>query len=349
MEIDFGVLPMLLGWAFLLLGIYTLLYYKYIYSVLDPLFVFVFTTSFASVLAISVIPELKDILHFFGCQLALWVGFSLAYSKYKPITTNKEYYFSDYTLLRHITYVFLAIYIMANLYIGYAKGFALLAETPTEAKIANFQEGFGFFRKINWSIGTFVGTSLIYICLTEKKRIDVFLLLIVIFFTSLDGSKSSMLQIAVSAGIILYHPAFLEKRQIVKKFQRYIPLIFVAIMGLFFVVLFKENESSDEAFFAFIRRLLYSADSVLYYYQPINIAYFDQFSFLDYVSRIVNPILGFFRIMPYQEAPGNIMIDNLRPPGSVYTVTVGPNAPFYIEGRIYFKYWAAFPYSMLVG
>ncbi|PHK32857.1 hypothetical protein VF13_38610, partial [Nostoc linckia z16] len=31
------------------------------------------------------------------------------------------------------------------------------------------------------------------------------------------------------------------------------------------------------------------------------------------------------------------------------TVTVGPNAPFYIEGRIYFKYWAAFPYSMLVG
>jgi hypothetical protein len=238
---------------------------------------------------------------------------------------------------------------LTNLYIGYAKGFALLSNSPTESKIANFQEGFGFFRKINWSIGTFVSTSLIYISLLKRRKRDVILLGIVVFFFSLDGSKASMLQIAVSAGIILYHPAFRAKRQIIKSFQRYIPLIFASVMVLFFVVLFKENDSPDEAFFAFIRRLLYSADSVLFYYQPVNIDYFSKFSIFDYISRITNPILGFFRLVPYQEAPGNIMVDNLRPAGSTYTITVGPNAPFYIEGKIYFKYWAAFPYSMLIG
>ena len=120
-------------------------------------------------------------------------------------------------------------------------------------------------------------------------------------------------------------------------------------MSIFIAVLLKENDGYEAAFFALVRRLLYSADSVLYYYQPVNITFFETYSFGDYIARIANPILGFFRLQPYIEAPGNLMVDNLRPPGSIADVTVGPNAPFYIEGRIYFNFWAAFPYSFLVG
>lgn len=344
---------MLVGVATALLVVYVLLYFKFIYSVVDPLFVFVFTTAFASVLAIQIIPDLSDILHFFGCQLALWFGFVVAYTRINKLDcigiSKQSYLFRDQSLLRWITYILLAAYIFSNLIIGYVKGFALLSDAPTEAKIANFQQGFGLFRKINWSTGTFTSTSLIFLYLLQRKKIDFILLLVITFFTVLEGSKSALLQIIISAGIVFYHPAFADQQTILRRFQRYIPVLLVGVMGVFVGVLLKENEGYEGAFFALIRRLLYSADSVLYYYQPANITFFENYSFGDYLARIANPILGFFRIQPYIEAPGNLMVDNLRAPGSVAGVTVGPNAPFYIEGRIYFTFWAAFPYSFLVG
>ncbi|QHW00496.1 oligosaccharide repeat unit polymerase [Spirosoma endbachense] len=355
MDINFGILPVLFGWATALFIVYALLYNKYIYSIIDPLFMWIFTTAFSSVLAIQIIPTLQDLLHFFGCQIALWAGFAIAYRKTNYLDsglnqTGQVYEFSDQLLLRWITYTLLGVYILSNIIIGYNKGFALLSDAPTQSKIANFQEGFGLFRKINWSTGTFVSTGLVFMYFLKKRQIDLLFLLIVILLHTLDGSKTALLQVIISIGIVLYHPAFSYNKNALKKFQRYLPVIFLGIMGIFFTVLIKENNGYEEAFLAFITRLLYSADSVLYFYMPANVDYFADYSFWDYFPRLVNPILGFLRLAPYQEALGNTMVDNLRPPGYVQTnVTVGPNAPFYIEGRIYFYYWLAFPYSLLVG
>lgn len=354
MDIDFTSLPLIVGWAAVLFGAYFMLYRKFIYSVIDPLFIWVLTTAFASVLITQVIPDVQDVLHFFGCQLSLWVGFLLVYkNNARPQSDGHDcvgsHNFYDQLLLRNVTYLLLCVYVVSNIIIGYNKGFALFSDSPTESKIENFQNGFGIFRKIGWSVGTFVSTALIYMCLDKSKKVDFFFLIIVTLFSSLEGSKSAFLQIAISAGIVFYHPSFSDKQALLKKLQYYIPLIFVATMGIFSVVLIKENDGIDQAFFAFIRRLLYSADSALYYYQPVNINYFEKYNFSDYVARLLNPILGFFRLQPYIEAPGNIMVDNLRPPNSMATVTVGPNAPFYIEGRIYFNFWVAFPYCVLVG
>lgn len=355
MEIDFGIIPLILSSALILFAIYFLLYYRFVYSIIDPLFIWIFTTSFASVLAIQVIPTLEDIIHFFGCQLSLWIGFVVAYRKVKyshnGIGKLKEVFkFSDQSLLKWITYMLLIVYLISNLIIGYSKGFALFSGAPSESKIANFQEGFGFFRKINWSVGTFVYTSLMFMYFLKKRFVDLFFLVVVIFFSSLDGSKGALLQIAISAGIIFYHPAFSSRRIELKNLQRYMPLLLIAVMSLFFSILLKENDGPEAASLAFIKRLLYTSDSVLYFYTPINLSFFENYSFWEYFPRLVNPILGFLRIQPYQEAIGNTMYDNLRIPGTpVTSVTVGPNAPFYIEGRIFFYYWGAFPYSALVG
>lgn len=185
--------------------------------------------------------------------------------------------------------------------------------------------------------------------LLKKKKKDLLFLLIVIFFYSLDGSKASLLQIAISAGIVFYHPVFSDKKILLRKFKRYMPIIFVLTMSTFFIVLSKENDGIDNVFFAFIRRLLYSADSLLYYNQPVNTAYFEKYSSWDYISVITNPILGFLRLQPYKESVGVMMIENLRPPGSSSSPFAAPTAPFYIEARIYFNYWLGFPFSMLVG
>lgn len=353
MEIDFGTIPILVSLAVALFVIYIVMYYKFIYSIIDPLFVFVFTTAFASVLAIEVIPTTSDVLHFFGCQLALWLGFFVAYrraaNKQVISNENQQFNFSEYLLLRYTTYLLLGIYILSNIIIGYVKGFALLSDEPTVSKIANFQQGFGLFRKINWSTGTFTFTALLFLYLVKKKIMDIFLLIIVVFLTGLEGSKSAFLQIAISSGIVIYHPVFSQQRVLIKKFQRFVPFLGLATISVFFLILLKENDGYDETFFAFIRRLLYSADSILYYYQPVNVAHFESYSFGDYISRLINPILGFFRLQDYVEAPGLIMVDNLRSPGSNIDTIVGPNAPFYIEGKIYFNFWTAFLYCFLVG
>jgi len=276
MEVDFGLLPFIIGSAVAMFVVYVLLYREFIYSIIDPLFIWIVTTSFASILAIQVIPSTQDIIHFFACQISLWLGCKIAYSRSNSITSTivskgESNQFSDQYILQWTTYSLLFIYVISNIIVGYSKGFALLSDTPTESKIANFQQGFGLFRKINWSTGTFVTTSLCFMYFLKKKRIDLIFLFIVIFFSSLEGSKSALLQIAISAGIILYHPVFSDKKAFVKKFQRYIPVFLIGTMVVFFIVLMKENDDLDSVFFAFVKRLLYSGDSILYYYQPVNV------------------------------------------------------------------------------
>ncbi|GAB3576040.1 hypothetical protein GCM10027578_41120 [Spirosoma luteolum] len=331
---------------------YYFLYRKYIYAVIDPLFLFVLATSFASVLVIEVVVEEKDIWHFFACQAALILGFYVAYKKLAPadgLSGDTVYGFTDQKTLEWTTYVLLSIYIVANIIVAYTKGFALLSDAPTESKVANFQGGFGIFRKINWGVGIFISSSFLFLYLIQSKSKYLYFLLIVAGFTALEGSKGSLLRIVIAAGLVFYHPAFWEKRRLLQRLKIYTPVALIAVLGVVFTVLVKENDGASEAFVAFIRRLLYGGDVVLYFYTPQNADYFANFTSLDYFVRLINPITGFFRIQPYQEALGNVMVENIRPPGVIVDVTVGPNTPFYIEGLIYFGYWGGIIYSFVVG
>lgn len=354
MDLSLDILPSILLSAAFSYTVYFLLYRRFIYSVVDPLFLWVLTTAFASVLCIQVIPNVSDIVHFFGCQFFLWIGFMLAYRPYKFLHNfDSSYNISnnlyDQEFLKTFTYILLIFYIISNLIVGFNKGFALLSVAPSEAKIADFQNGFGFFRKLNWSIGTFVSISLIFLYIKNRKKSNIFLFLIVMIFISLEGSKASFLKVMISIGMILYHPIFKNEKTSLFRFSGYLSVLLLPAFLIVYIVLSKENEGLENVLLAFVKRLLYSADSILYYYQPINIDYFKNYTFVDYISRILNPILGFLRIQEYENTPGNIMVDNLRLPGSSDFVTVGPNAPFYIEGKIYFNFWFSLIYSTFIG
>lgn len=352
MELDFSIIPELIILSIFLFIGYLILYRKFIYSIVDPLFIFVFTTAFSSVLVMQVLTSWVDIAHFFLCQISLWLGFLFSNKKKQVLLNNNcntTFDFKDIRILEYTTYILLFFYVLSNLIVAQVKGFALLSENPSSAKVSYFQNGFGIFRKVNWGIGTFISTSLFFLYLKKNSIWFLYFLLVVILFTSLEGSKSSLLRILFSIGAVFYHPAFKYKRSLLKKFKQYLPLSFAAVLSVFFTVLIKENDTIDNALIAFIRRLLYSADSVLFFFNSANIEYFSKFSFFEYISRLTNPILGFFRIQPYQEALGNIMVENTLPPGVYPDVIVGPNTPFYIEGRIYFGFWGAILYSLLVG
>lgn len=354
MELDTTNLLWIILLAVGLFVIYVLLYKPYIYSFADPIFLFTIATSFSSVLVIEVVQELSDVLHFFICQLAVFIGFRLySINKFGKLLlktdNNVDNNFSDKRLLEWTTLVLFTIYFVANIFLAYSKGFTLLSDAPTEAKVANFQNGFGIIRKINWGVGTFLCSSLIFLYIIRKNKIYLGLLFIISIFIILDGSKSSLLRVAIAAGLIFYHPLFETKRAMLVKLKKYSVFFIVALFFVIFTVLLKENDGIDEASIAFLRRLLYGGDVVLFYFNPVNIDYFKDFNLLDYLVRFVNPISGFFRIQPYQEALGNVMIENIRPPGVTLEVIVGPNTPFYVEGRIFFGYFGGVIYSALIG
>ncbi|GAB4015100.1 oligosaccharide repeat unit polymerase [Spirosoma koreense] len=351
MEIEFDILSNLFGWVVLIFAFYMVLYYRFVFSIIDPLFSWIFSTAFASYFATQIIPDLQDIFHFFGCQAFLWMGFVIAYRYTTPLHEGIHEQINDFTgqlALRHTTYLLVSFYIISNIIIAANTGFALFSDDPTVSKITNFQGGFGLFRKINWAAGKFSITALIYMFILKKGRIDLILLLLVVFFSAVEGSKSALLGVITSLGVVIYHPVFAYRKNILKKFQRYIPFFLLAALIIAFTVLIKERGNFSEAYLGLVKRLLYSADSLLFFYQPVNVDYFAKYSFTDYIPVITSPVLGFLRLQPYQETIGNIMYDNLRTPGS-FGATIGPNAPFYIEGRVYFYYWAAFPFSMLLG
>ncbi|MBO0937939.1 oligosaccharide repeat unit polymerase [Fibrella sp. HMF5335] len=352
MLVSADILPEIIAYSALLGLTFWLLYRRYIFSVADPLFIFLVTTTFASVLVIEVVEEPRNIAHYFLCQFFVWAGFALVQRRTgNPAiqAPSEGIHFTDVTLLRYSCYVLFCIYFISNLIILRTKGFALLSDAPTEAKVANFQEGFGIFRKINWAVGGVASAGLLFLFLLKKKRQDLILLFVIIGLTALEGSKGALLRYAVMAALFIYHPVFNQHKKLRNQIKKYTPLAAVAIFGIFFTVLARENDNSEAVLLAFVRRLLYGADGLLFFYAPANVDYFARYSWTDFPSYIINPILGFLRLAPYQEAFGNIMVENTLPPGVSMDVIVGPNSSFYTEGQVFFGYYGAFFYSFLLG
>lgn len=329
------------------------LYRRYIYSIIDPLFWHIFNTTFGSVLVLEVLDDPRRVIHYFICQLCLFAGFAFVQERTgnpsiaSSLENNSN--FKDIDTLRCTVYALLAIYVFANLFLLSTKGFALLSDSPTDAKVANFRQGFGIIRKINWAMGGIAATGFTFLYLIRRRNRDLLCLALIMALTALDGSKGALVKFVICFGLFTQHPFFRGVYILPKSIKWLAPLVVIGLFGTVATVLLKENTDTDAALFAFLRRLLYNADGVLYYYQPENLQYFAKYDATDFLPHILNPILGFFRITPYQEAFGNVMVDNVLPRGLVMDVIVGPNSTFYLEGQIFFGYFGAFIYSFILG
>ncbi|MEZ0485836.1 O-antigen polymerase [Fibrella aquatica] len=353
MQIDYDNLLEIILYGVGFFIVYFIFYKKYIYSPLDPLFIYVFTISFASVLVVYILEESPlSLYHFFICNLFLYFGFTLGtkWMRYKKTdlpsqTCDPTFY--DKAIFRNTVYVLFCLYMLANIILFYTTGFALLSDEPTVAKVENFIKGFGIILKINWGVGSFLTAGLIYLILLEKRGVDGLLLGIIVVFTALEGSKSSLLRILITLFLLLNHAFFRDKQAIIRKIKLLAPLGIFGLFSIFFIVLFKENADSEQAIFAFVKRLLYGADSTLYFYHPVNEQYFARFHPSDYILHFLNPILTFMRLVPNEEALGNVIVMNALP--GVNNMVNGPNTPYYVEGQVYFGYVGAFFYSAIIG
>lgn len=346
MEIDFeDILPLIL-WATLSLGVYFVIYRKYITSVFDPVFTYVYTTAFSSLL-IAFVVEPRYLIHYFGCQICLFAGFWLVQHYQQPDEPQQQAFnFKGLEQLTMTVYVLLIIYFLSNAYVLIERGSAFFSNDPY-ARETNFESGFGVFRRINWGVGSFLCAGVTILYLTKPKRVFFYLLLVLTLLTALEGTKSSLLRIVIIVASLLYHPFFAGQKAVVNRLKRLAPIGGAAVIGVALLILSKE--SSDGILISLIRRLIYGADVVMYFYRPQNEYLLTTYSPLDFLGYIINPITGFLHLSPYVEPFGSVMVSNTRSELFKTDVYLAPNTPFYIEGQIFFGYYGAFFYSLVIG
>lgn len=329
--------------------LFFLAYKRYIFSIYDPLTLFVVEMSFSSVLMITTVSNALYLFQFFSFQFLFWLGF-ISVRPYAKKITNANIHYSKYNILflEHLTMIFFFIFIVANAYYFIKVGIPILSQNPTVFKVASFEGGLGIIRRINWGMGVFIACASIVISIIgihKKTFLSIFLILMII--TSMGGAKGALLAYVFILAYMTQQYS-LKNYDLVKKYKKYIGVIFVLAFIVAMTILYIENNGMKEVFFAFLNRLLYFGDVVLYYYQPDVMHYFENYTPFDYIYRLLNPIFGMFRLVPYENPLGYVMVILTLTTETLPTV-MGPNSPFYIEGHLYFGLFGGMLYSFVIG
>lgn len=338
--------------AVLILLILVAIFWSHIISFFDPLFFYLVTQAFSIELGFLVIPQ-GYLIHFLTCQLFFTIGFFTFAGK--PIKKRRIVYDSfmqpdalTLSTIKVFAVVVCIIIVLANLFLISQKGVALLADDPSAAKGENFQGGgFGFIRRINWGILYLCSLFLIYLILYKKSIWYLLLSLVLIFILMLSGSKGVLLSFMSLVPLI---GRFKDVKPL-KPFKWMIFSQYILFAVGFFLALSIINAttkgSSEEAVFSLGKRFLFFGDAMLYYYNSYVIKHFSYYNYKDYLPYDLNPVLGFFRLVPYVQPLGFDLVEYTT---SIYEDTVfGPNIPYYVKGYIFFGPIGAFVYSFIVG
>ena len=335
----------------LFLSLYYFAYRKFLFSIFDPLFIFLLTMSFTSTLIVSIVAEPKYIFLFFLSQLMFWIGFSSVSKWSISHISNNEFKVNPRSkhILQIITYISFLVFLISNLYMINEAGLTLLQDNPSIAKVASFSGGLGFVRRINWGLGNFLAVSTI-VCLFISKRKLPFLLILIIHmgFTMLNGSKSGLISF-LTIFILISFIKGLDTNKAVKNSKKFVPIMLVMSIGIGIFILFRQSNSLEEASFGFATRLLYSGDVAFYYYTPDILRFYKSFGFSNYILHELNPILGMFRLTEYAEPLGSQMLNLSLSKYIDFGAVIGPNTPFYVKGHIFFGDYGTGFYGLISG
>lgn len=329
------------------------LYKKHISSFFDPLTYFVFNLATASVLILQegITSDWTNIFQFFLFQLFFWLGFT----RIKVDFTKKVslfYTMNDIILLEYLTFTLFVVYLIANLYFFATVGAPIFANDPTIAKVDSYTGGLGFVRRINWGVANFISCAALVLSLVGRyKRSFFVILLIQIIFSATSGSKGgTFLSFIFLIALLSERNEFKDIPQLLK-YKKLIKYLFASGVVVGTIVLFAKYGDINKSLFALLHRIMMAGDAIIYYYNPAVFDSFRSYGLWDFILHEANPILGFFRLADYEYPLGyQMVVKYLATYGYEELATVlGPNAPFYVEGHIYFGPVAGLGYSFLMG
>jgi hypothetical protein len=326
----------------ILASLFVLAYRRFIFSLFDPLCLFLAVPVADSVLIFLLPwpPELK--WQYAGYVVAFWLGFCV---KGRLSARHPRIRFSSSSLftLELTVLIMFVIIIAANLYVGASVGFPLLSKDPSVAKVISLTGGFGIVRRVNMGPYLFFSCGcLLMAMIGYKRRLVLTLLFMATIPVALNGSKGVLLPLIYILAFLLWHSGVTGETRLPRHARKYLFGIFFSAAIVALIVTTKDQGGIGNGISSLFMRLLLSGDTVLLYFarrQDI-IASVDPglFGFLHY---LLGDTLGILRISDYQQALGSIIIGS--------DDGFGPNAQYFVQADLFFGPYYGLLYAFATG
>lgn len=375
-DIVFSFDLLTLTFLFLLVfPVYCFLIRKQIFTWFDPLLIFVFFNSISVSFVIYLYFFMENIKQeYFISFILCWAGFVLGINfggrKGLPKWENKlnslcnANYSKHYFLLVDVFMVIcLLIMFFSNFLLLMFKGtLPIFSANPSEAKILLYTGGWGFVKRINFSLVNFVLTIPLLklfhpsFKVTQKRKIFYMICFFLCVFILISmGAKSSLLIILnILFALFLINKTYgisikdrlltIKNIDLIMKYAKRTFVIAIFFMFLIIILSGVETSSGD----SLITRLVASGD-VFYFFYVFDIQSEFHYTALDYLPHFFNPLLGMFRLANYEFGIGVYVLNYAIGLPMDADAVFGPNAQFPIEGLIYFGKFGAAIYSFIVG
>lgn len=330
-------------------------YRKHVLHTFDPLMMFLFIHAFTIEMAFITIDNVIYLINFLACEVCFMIGYLIAAGKpLQKADMQSSHLFkqTDYfelSVLKWYCFFGLFVLLIANLILIKQNGLIILADDPSTAKVETYTGGvgLGIVRRMNLGMLYFVGISIAALFLIKNQKRYAVLLVLLVLIPAMGGSKGALLYFIILSGLLSCFKD-VKKGQAFKRLKKgSIALLLLAIFLMGFLI--SGGSTSDtlqDKLFKVASRFLFYGDSIMYYYNSSTIHFFAKNNIASFIADELNSILGFLRIVPYSLPMGYQLINYFY---NIHSETFGPNVPFYIKGNIYFGYYGAFIYSLLVG
>lgn len=304
-------------------------------SIADPLLFFVLTSSFSLALGCLVVDDswlLTRIFIYFACFYAgclLVTGPSQR--PFPPLQMH-----GDIQHFRVIVIVCSLVYLGFNTVMWMKSGLILLADDPSLQKSEAYADGFGLIRRYNWSVGVFVMIASLYWWLWERTTLAVLFLMLSVLITITGGGKGALLPAIFAVGLFIANPfVSAQLHNDAPRLRRIIPVLLGFTLIPVAIVLLAEQGSVKGALDAFVVRLFYFGDVLLYWGQETVRSEFTELGPVDYLRDTFGSVLGALRLTDYGIPIGNQFVRSTLPVGADFPESLGPNLPFYVRGELY--------------
>lgn len=321
---------------------------RQIKSVADPLAYFVITSAFSLALGCVALDDGYLLARIFTYFLCFYFGFGVAFRRvqreFSPLEMD-----SEISRFRSIVIICSLVYLALNAIVWFKSGIILLSEDPSLQKSDAYAGGWGFIRRFNWGVGVFVLIASFYWWLKERSVTAAFTVILVSLTALTGGGKSALLPLVFAIGLYIAKPFITNRGTSVAHLRRRVPLFMTIALVPVAIILIAEQGSAKNAFDAFVVRMFYFGDILLYWGQQTIRDEFSKFGLLDYLSNSLGSILGALRLIEYNTPIGNQFVQATLPAGVDFAESLGPNLPFYVRGELYFGSFMAFLHAFIIG
>lgn len=331
-----------------------ILYRKYIYSLIDPLFYHIITSfsGFTIVFFLYFLHyiESKYLYSFLLTEAAFIVGFFTIKPIKKPAKCQIIDKLEESMLLTdRIKVLFLIsffLFIFSTLFIYYVRGVPLLERLAGHAA---FQGGLGIFARINLITSWII---LLYLCIkifVIKKLtiLDKLCILITILFMSLSGSKASFVSFLFAYFFVyIFLWRFNTTIRISKKAISAVILLLILTGTIIASYLYSTNIT--EGFYKLFMRIVLTGDIYFFSYpngviDSINIENGNIF------SALFGGTLAGMKIIPWEEVPDLVGHTVAGYVYGAYDLPFSPNSRHNVFGYYYLGFWGSVIFSFLLG